>query len=88
VAAQVRPSIAAAVSDFKLNRQVAALSLANRGVSWAFLLLLCVGTGGVSSWRCCNTVKATDFEFDFRVLRKGPHMTPLNFLKEVVAMVT
>jgi len=39
VAAQVRPSIAAAVSNFKLNRQMAALSLANRGVSWAFLFL-------------------------------------------------
>jgi len=34
----VRPSIAAAVSNFKLSRQVAALLRAKRGVSWAFLL--------------------------------------------------
>jgi len=38
VAAQVRASIAAAVSEFKIIRQVAALSRANRGVNWAFLL--------------------------------------------------
>jgi len=39
VAAQVRPSVAAAVSNFTRIRQVAALSRANRGVSWAFLFL-------------------------------------------------
>ena len=37
MAAQVRPSIAAAVSNFKLIRQVAALSRANRG----FLVPFC-----------------------------------------------
>ena len=39
MAAQVTASIAAAVSNFKLSRQVAALSRANRGVSWAFLFI-------------------------------------------------
>jgi len=38
LAAQVVPSIAAAVSNFKRIRQVAALSRANRDVSWAFVL--------------------------------------------------
>ena len=40
MAAQVRASIAAVVSDFKLNRQAAALSRANRGVSCYSLLSL------------------------------------------------
>ena len=39
MAKQVTVSIAAAVSNFKLSRQVAALSRANRGVSWAFLFI-------------------------------------------------
>ena len=37
MAAQVRPSVAAAVSNFKCIVYVEALSHANRGVSWAFL---------------------------------------------------
>jgi len=40
VAAQVRASIAADESKFKVNRQVAALSRANPSVSSAFLLVL------------------------------------------------
>jgi len=39
VAAQVRASIAAAKKNFKLIRQMATLSRANHGVSWAFLLI-------------------------------------------------
>ena len=37
MAARVRPFIAAVVSNVNLIRQVAALSRANRLVSWAFL---------------------------------------------------
>jgi len=58
VAAQVTASIAAAVSEFKINRQVEALSRAYLGISWAFLYLffslnflfskvLCVGYSSV-----------------------------------------
>jgi len=42
VVAQVRPSIAVVVSNFKRIRQVAALSRANRGISLAFLYFLAV----------------------------------------------
>jgi len=55
VATQVRLSIAAEESWFKINRQVAALSHANPGVSLAFLLLLhavcvCCWKGVIKRW--------------------------------------
>ena len=39
MAAQVRPSIAAEVSNFKLNLQVAALSCVNHGIRCTLLLM-------------------------------------------------
>ena len=50
MAAQVRLSIAAhEESEFKINRQVAALSRANPGVSSAFLFATAVDATGLSS---------------------------------------